>query len=84
MFRDQYFPVAYCLTASDQRAVDSIIELTGAYDIEFCFTDPQFLKSLIRANPGVIILKQGVILRKRHYNLLPDLKKNNFYMLNTK
>ncbi len=84
VFRDQYFPVAYCLTASDQQAVDSIVELTGAYDIEFCFTDPQFLKSLIRANPGIIILKQGVIQRKRHYNLLPDLKKNNFYMLNTK
>ncbi len=84
VFRDQYFPVAYCLTASDQKAVDSIIELTGAYDIEFCFTDPQFLKSLIRANPGIIILKEGVIIKKRSYNLLPNLEKNNFYMINPK
>lgn len=83
-FRDKYFPTAYCLTSSSQKIVDSIIELTGAYDIEFCYTNSQFLKSLTRANPSVLILKKGVIIMKRHYNLLPNLKKINFYKINPK
>jgi len=80
IFRDQYFSIAYLFTNADQKTVDSIIELTGAYDIEFCYLDQIFLKSISRSNPEIIILKRGVILMKRHYNLLPNLKKINFYM----
>ncbi len=79
-FRDQYFPVAYCLTSADQQTVDSIIELSGAYDIEFCYTNENFLRALVSSNPAIVILKDGVIISKRHYNLLPDLKKHNYYM----
>ncbi len=78
-FTEQYFPVAYCLTSSPQKVIDSFIDLTGAYDIEFCHSDPKTLKLMIHANPGIIIIKKGIILMKRSYNNLPNLKKINFY-----
>ena len=82
-FTDQYFPVAYCLTSSPQQQIDSMIELTGAYDLEFCHTPSIILKQLSRSNPGIIILKDGQILVKANYNTLPNLKLHNYYMINT-
>ncbi len=78
-FTDQYNNTAYCLTSSPPKVIDSIIELTGAYDIEFCHSDETTLKMLIRSNPGVMILKHGIIIAKRNYNTLPNLKRQHFY-----
>jgi hypothetical protein len=83
-FSDQYHETVYCLTASSQKKIDSIVELTGAYDLEFCHTDESILKMMVRANPGIIILKNGVIIAKRSYNTLPKLKKKNYYMTKIK
>ncbi len=82
-FTDQYFPVAYCLTSSPQPQIDSIVQLTGAYDLEFCHTPSIILKQMSRSNPGIIILKDGQILVKANYNTLPKLKRHNYYMINT-
>ena len=52
---------------------------TGEYrktyklDFPFYFTDETTLKTIIRSNPGVLILKKGTILQKVHYNDLEDL-----------
>lgn len=35
------------------------------------FTDATALKSMIRANPGILLLKDGFIIDKWHYNCLP-------------
>ncbi len=82
-FTDHYYPVAYCLTSSPQQQIDSLIELTGAYDLEFCHTPSIILKQMSRSNPGIIILKDGQILVKANYNTLPNLKRHNYYMINT-
>ncbi len=82
-FTGEYFPVAYCLTASSQRQIDSIIELTGAYDIEFCKSDKLVLRQMVKANPGIMIIRNGQILMKRNFFTLPKLKKFNFYMSKT-
>ena len=39
----------------------------------FYFTDETTLKTIVRSNPGVLILKKGTILQKVHYNDLEDL-----------
>ncbi len=44
-------------------------------DIEFYQADDVDLKMMIRANPGIILLKDGVILGKWHYRDLPDYGK---------
>jgi len=48
---------------------------------EIFYADEVPLKSMVRANPGVILLKNGVILNKWHYHSMPkydDLVKQYF------
>lgn len=34
--------------------------------------DPTALKTIVRASPGIVLLKKGVVVKKWHYNDLPD------------
>ena len=40
----------------------------------FYFTDETTLKTIVRANPGVLILKKGTILQKVHHNDIDKLR----------
>jgi len=33
------------------------------------------LKSMVRANPGVLLLKNGVVVNKWHYHTLPSFEE---------
>ncbi len=37
-------------------------------DFDFYFTDETTLKTIVRSNPGILVLKQGTIIQKVHYN----------------
>jgi len=39
---------------------------------EYCVTDPITLKTIIRANPGLVLLHKGTVLAKWHSNDIPD------------
>jgi hypothetical protein len=41
---------------------------------EFLFCDETTLKTMIRANPGVIILNEGTIVEKKNWTDIDDLK----------
>jgi triosephosphate isomerase len=62
----------YCLTASTERAQKRWQDLTGA-EYPFCNTDEITLKTMIRSNPGLMLLKQGVVMWKWGHNTLPDV-----------
>jgi triosephosphate isomerase len=68
--RDHGYPF-YCLTASSQKAIDRWSDMTGA-EYPFCQTDDITLKTIIRSNPGLVLIKDGVIIRKWSHNALPD------------
>ena len=40
----------------------------------FFFADAIPLKSMVRANPGLILMKNGVVIQKWHYRNLPDFE----------
>lgn len=61
---------SYCLTGSDESAVSKWIDYTGA-EYPFLFVDDVTLKTMIRSNPGLMILKGGTIMGKWHYNDFP-------------
>ncbi len=61
----------YCLTASGEKGMNSWRERTGA-EYPFCQTDETTLKTVIRSNPGLLLLKQGTVIRKWSHNRLPD------------
>ena len=60
----------YGLTASGERTINRWRNGTGA-EYEFCQTDDIVLKTMIRSNPGLILIKDGTIIRKWGNNNLP-------------
>lgn len=67
----------YCMTASSE---DTIEDFKAKYGI--CFpiatSDETMLKTVIRSNPGLVLLKNATVVNKWHYNDLPnndDLKQ---------
>ena len=64
----------YCLTSSTMQNILRWQERTGA-EYLFCLTDGTTLKTVIRSNPGVLLLKDGVIVRKWSHNDLPTIEE---------
>ena len=73
--QDHGYPF-YCLTASSQRGITRWQDITGA-EYPFCQTDETTLKTVIRSNPGLLLLKNGVIIRKWSHNALPTAEEMN-------
>ena len=61
----------YCLTASGKEGIQQWRERTGA-EYAFCQTDDIVLKTMIRSNPGLMLLKDGKVIRKWSHNRLPS------------
>lgn len=61
----------YCLTASGEKDIRHWEDITGA-EYPFAFTDETTLKTIIRSNPGLLLLKDGTIIRKWSHNDLPS------------
>ena len=68
--QDNDYPF-YALTASGSKGIERWRDMTGA-EYPFCQTDEIVLKTVIRSNPGMLLLKDGVIIRKWSHNILPD------------
>ncbi len=45
-------------------------EVQGAYSFETA--DDKLIKTMLRANPGLILIKDGVIIKKWHHKHIPD------------
>ena len=61
----------YCLTASGTDDIAKWQDMTGA-EYAFCNTDETTLKTIIRSNPGLLLLKDGTIVNKWSHNALPN------------
>ena len=73
-YAQSYDILFYCLTASTAKAIKRWIDLTGA-EYPFCITDEAVLKTIIRSNPGLLLLKDGTIINKWSHNNLPNEAK---------
>ena len=61
----------YCVTASANDEIERWRDLTGA-EYRFCNADETTLKTMIRSNPGLMLLKDGTIIGKWSHNALPQ------------
>ena len=43
-------------------------------NFDFYFTDQTTLKTIVRSNPGVLVLEKGTIKQKVHYNDLDEIQ----------
>lgn len=69
-YSQEYGYAFYCLTASGDEMIARWQDFMGA-DYPFCQTDAITLKTMIRSNPGLILLKDGVVYNKWSCNNLP-------------
>ena len=64
------------LTAGDEKSINYWRDITGA-EYTFYNTDETTLKTMIRSNPGLILLKNGVVIGKWSHNNLPELSQTS-------
>ena len=61
----------YCLTSSGDQAIKNWQEMTGA-EYPFCLADAVVLKTMIRSNPGLMLLHDGKVVGKWPSTALPE------------
>ncbi|MDE7456203.1 MAG: triose-phosphate isomerase [Prevotella sp.] len=71
---DRGYPF-YCLTASGAKGIQRWQETTGA-EYPFCQTDETVLRTIIRSNPGMLLLKDGKVIGKWSHNNLPVIEES--------
>ena len=64
---------ARATTMFDQILADFAAEEGVNYP--YYFTDETTLKTIIRSNPVLLLLQQGTVVGKWHYNDFPDFEK---------
>jgi len=60
----------YVLTPSGPEETHKLVE--NGFSFTFCNTDETTCKTIIRSNPGLLLIKEGTILGKWHYHDIPD------------
>lgn len=70
----------FMVTASTYEEVNQFKQEQALHTTTY-FADPITLKTILRSNPGVVLLKNGLILNKWHYNDFPDSNNMNEYAL---
>lgn len=68
---EQYNMRAVLLTATAEKEAMQFSQ-THKLVMEIFYADAVPLKSMVRANPGVLLLKNGTIINKWHFNNLPS------------
>ena len=61
----------YALTSSPDEEIEAWRDRTGA-EYPFCQMDDITLKTIIRSNPGLLLIKDGTILNKWSDSQFPD------------
>lgn len=67
--------IFYCLTTQDPEKIFAWQERTGA-EYPFVYSDATIIETIIRANPGMLLLHEGTILWKRNVRQLPSIDSN--------
>jgi len=60
-----------CVTSSSPGEIDRFVGQTGVA-FPFLLADEIMLKTVIRANPGLMLLNNGTIIAKWHYRNIPE------------
>lgn len=82
LYCNQYNLNFYCLTASTSSEID-VMSNTMDLNFDFFFTDETTLKTIIRSNPGLVLLKEGIVIGKWHYNDFPEAGKKQENLLSS-
>lgn len=62
------------ICASSEEETQELIKENG-WDIGYYLGDATVVKTIIRANPGIVVLDEGTVVRKYHHNNTPTLEE---------
>lgn len=65
------------VTSSDESMIEQFDKKMDGANLNYASMDELTLKTIIRANPGVVLLKEGVVQAKWSENSLPDAVQLN-------
>jgi uncharacterized membrane protein YphA (DoxX/SURF4 family) len=71
---EQFNIRAVLLTANSAQDANEFSKKMKLFT-EVFYADPVPLKSMVRANPGILLLKNGVVINKWHFHNLPSFDK---------
>ncbi len=63
----------YCLTSATAESIEAF-KIKSNVHYSFLSTDKIPLKTIVRSNPGLVLIKGGTILANWHYNDIPSTK----------
>ncbi|MFA6702601.1 MAG: BT_3928 family protein [Dysgonamonadaceae bacterium] len=66
----------YCITSSPSETIKEWGKMYNTNFI-FCQADERMLKTIIRSNPGLLLVKNGTVINKWSDNKLPKIKEND-------
>jgi len=64
----------YCFTSSETRIINQFKNSLPPY-VRILTADYKMLKTFIRSNPGFVVIKDAVVLKKYHYFNIPYVKE---------
>lgn len=74
-YTDSAAALGYSVIGMSASSPEAVTQLKATYglDFPFYFTDQTTLKTIVRSNPGILRLENGVIRQKLHHNDLDEL-----------
>ncbi|WCO02447.1 BT_3928 family protein [Psychroserpens ponticola] len=73
---DEAIKNGYTVIGLTASGADKKLEIQKTYnlDVEFYLCDEKVLKTIVRANPGVVVLEKGTVTQKVHWNDIDELE----------
>lgn len=62
------------ISASSENEIKALIESQN-WDVDYYLADATVVKTIIRSNPGIMVMQDGKILGKYHHNNTPKMKE---------
>ncbi len=67
--------ISFVVITSSLPEAAAQFKMENGWEMDFYFADDVTLMAMIRSNPGLILMKNGVVLDKWHFNDFPSPKK---------
>jgi hypothetical protein len=74
--RERGYEFAFLLDLNTPNsAIENFKQKVGRDDFDIFYSDDKSIKAIVRSNPGLILLKEGVVINKWAWRSVPSVEK---------